>query len=162
LLPCLVANSLYGSIIKLQRFIGPTRHPRTDMWVAKDVGMVIAHSIQNMTKNKTSFFVCTILKASFAPASFQNLVLSNWRMALWQPWQTRHSAQDPHTIIEDPAKELGKTFLMINVNGWHSKWLEVLSLFQSQQVLVGAVQETLVSWKHYLIQLSGYVTFTSP
>ena len=86
--------------------------------------------------------------------------VQGWRLALWQPWRERRMkpSKPQH---QGPSRRPPTLVATYNINGYWSKEVEIGELLGEEQLAVLAIQETLVSVRHYPIQMNGYRAYAS-
>ncbi|KAH9158465.1 Endonuclease/exonuclease/phosphatase [Lactarius sanguifluus] len=87
--------------------------------------------------------------------------VQGWRLALWQPWreqQMKPSKPQPDGLLcHRPPLPVGT----YNINGFWSKMVEIGELLDDEAMAVLALQETLVTARHYPIHMDGYRAYAS-
>ena len=87
--------------------------------------------------------------------------VQGWRLALWQPWRERWMKPpqpQPHRPLLGCLPTSVATY---NANGYLSKVVEIEELLDEESLAVLALQETLVSARHYPLHMQGYRAYTS-
>ena len=85
--------------------------------------------------------------------------VTHWRVALWQPWRERRVEPAKTT---PPKRQLNLAAAATwNINGFWAKQGEVSVFLREQKVAVLALQETLVTAKHYVVRMEGYKCYQS-
>lgn len=152
--------------------------PRTDIWVDSTLAQGLIRVIRKMSALRTPSLV-NCLKETVG-TSYKAKVTSAWRIAIWQPWKDRNVDQPkvmarapviggptkgPNNHSSEQATSSGDrngSILTLNVNGFAKKREQVADLFRKEKVIIGALQETLVSAAHYPLRLSGYTSYSTP
>ncbi|KAF8258018.1 hypothetical protein EI94DRAFT_1542645, partial [Lactarius quietus] len=83
-----------------------------------------------------------------------------WQLALWQPWWERR-LKPTKPQLERPLRRLPTSIVTYNSNGFWSKQVEIDELLVEENVAVLALQETLVSARHYPVHMHGYRAYVS-
>jgi exonuclease III len=86
--------------------------------------------------------------------------VTKWRLALWQPWRERQMTPAKPQPIR-PSQRPPTSIVTFNVNGFHSKKVELDDFLGAEDVAVLALQETLVTARHYPVHMPGYRAYTS-
>lgn len=148
------------------------RNPHMDLWVEKGTGSALINVVrqQNKVRIQEVDRVVTeaqrntsgILRGLKRPGDETRFAaVTHWRIALWQPWRERRLSPAKSTPEREPRASLVNASSW-NINGFWSKRQEVMSFCLAERCAVLALQETLVTRKHYPIQLNGYRVYQSP
>ncbi|KAH7902912.1 Endonuclease/exonuclease/phosphatase, partial [Hygrophoropsis aurantiaca] len=88
---------------------------------------------------------------------------SSWRISIWRSWRDRVQSTNTTTSVKSVLSGAPRNGLLsLNVNGFHSKRVQLEDLLDQERVAVCALQETLVSQNQYPVVLPGYNTFAAP
>lgn len=151
--------SEYQQIVKLQRVVNASTHPRIDMWVRGDLGAALVRELREMTRHRTPSFVRS-LERTARLLDYRSKVCSGWRFAVWQSWRDRRSHSDPQpTRKVKMAFPGGIRLATLNINGFPSKREQVSEFLSKERIAVCALQETLVSVSQYPVRVPGYRTY---
>ncbi|KAA1480191.1 hypothetical protein DENSPDRAFT_741686, partial [Dentipellis sp. KUC8613] len=120
-------------------------------------GSAISRIIREMTKERTPDMLAVLAPERRSSSR----VLSKWRIAAWRPWQDRKGGPAPALAQGISERIVGNTILTLNINGFHSKKLQIVDLLLQMKVAVACFQETRVMDRHYPIRVNGYQTFVS-
>lgn len=147
-----------SQIVKMQRFTGQSRRPRVDMWVKKAGAAALIRLIRDQTRERTFSLVKAMIALGHCEPEFRRSVVGGWRPAIWQSWRDRRVTEisKPEEIGAVP---IGRSIMTLNVNGFHKKKLQLLDIVQNRNVVVLAIQETLVSERNYQVRLPGFDTY---
>ncbi|KAH9024656.1 Endonuclease/exonuclease/phosphatase [Lactarius deliciosus] len=118
------------------------------MWVRKDLGWSLLSTIRDQTKIRMEGWGTLAAIASRDEASS-----SRWRLALWQPWRERR--------MKPSKPQPDGPLRTYNINGFWSKMVEIGELLDKEAMAVLALQETLVTARHYPIHMNGYRSYAS-
>jgi exonuclease III len=172
---------ILNSIVKIKRVSGLNRNPHADLWVRKDQGSSLLSLIRERTKirmkdwgslhsNARRYFEGSPLsrettqdgeESPQAPRDEgRSSRVMQWRLALWQPWRERRMKPAKPQPIR-PLRRPPTSIVTFNVNGFHSKKVEIDDLLGDEDVAVLALQETLVTARHYPVHMPGYRAYTS-
>lgn len=164
-------GELARSIVQIKRVSHLNRNPHMDLWVRKDVGSALISVIRQQNKKRLEGFGSIVRMArqqnvgpppegQRAGNETRSAAVQHWRVTLWQSWRERRLT--PAKPIPPQKLRLNLTTVATwNINGFWSKNDEIKDLLVNEKVAVLALQETLVSRKHYPIQMDGYRVYQS-
>ncbi|KAH8989997.1 hypothetical protein EDB83DRAFT_2239526 [Lactarius deliciosus] len=157
----LCLGDLTDGIVKIKRVSGMNRNLHVDMWVCKDLGWSLLSTIRDRTKIRMEGWGTLAAIASRDEASSRSARVQGWRLALWQPWRERRmkpsKPQPDGPLRRRPPLPVGT----YNINGFWSKMVEIGELLDEEAMAVLALQETLVTARHYPIHMNGYRSYAS-
>ena len=177
---------LAQGVVKIKRVSGLNRNPHADVWVRKDLGSSLLACIRDRTTTRMNEWGTLAAKArrEEGAASHSNVkeeeISVDWpmessppprdeghsarvqgsRLALWQPWRERRMKPAKPLIIR-PSRRPPTAVATYNLNGFWSKLTELSELLDEEDLAVLAIQETLVSDRHYPLHMSGYRAYAS-
>jgi hypothetical protein len=181
-------GELADGIAKVKHVSGLNRNPHADVWVQKDVGSSLLSCICDRTRvcmvdwgslattaRRSKEVVLPnsdvkqeeqteeMLPRTLPPRDEGcSACVQGWRLALWQPWRERRTKPpqpQPHKLL---LGCLPTSVVTYNANGYLSKVVEIEELLDEESVAVLALQETLVTVRHYPLQMQGYRAYTLP
>jgi exonuclease III len=143
-----------------------------DVWVKEGLGSALIQTIRQQNKKHLWEFerVVTeaqrqhfgLLRANWRPGDETRFAaVRHWKVALWQSWRDRRKTP-PNSTPFSPLRQNLTSTVTWNSNGFWSKKEEIEDLLNREKVAVCALQETLVTRKHYPIQMEGYKVYQSP
>ncbi|KAI9453802.1 Endonuclease/exonuclease/phosphatase, partial [Lactarius psammicola] len=161
-------GNMADSIVKIKRVSGLNRHPHADVWVRKSLGSAFLSTIRARTKIRMEDWASQSNltdeedeSTSFPRDDGRSARVQGWRLALWQPWRERRmkpsKPESDRPLRRRPPLAVGT----YNSNGFWSKVVEIGELLDEESMAVLALQETLVSARHYPIHMNGYRCFAS-
>jgi exonuclease III len=152
---------MFASIVALKRVTYRNRNPRIDLWARGETAASLVRIIRQMSRRRTPGLVSCMRENGVLNSGLKmrETPLSNWRIALWRSYIDRQVDAQPQVQW---SRERSYSFMSMNVNGFHSKKLQVEDVLRKEKVAVCALQETLVSDRNYPIRLGDYNTFAIP
>ncbi|KAH9051480.1 Endonuclease/exonuclease/phosphatase, partial [Lactarius vividus] len=162
----LCLGNMADGIVKIKRVSGINQNLHVDMWVRKDLGFSLLSTIRNRTKIHMEGWGTLAMSAVMSTESTLmprdegcSAHVQGWRLALWQSWRerrTKPSKPQPDGLLHRRPPLLVGTY---NINGFWAKMVEVGELLDEEAMAVLALQETLVTARHYPIHMSGYRSY---
>ena len=157
LLKTLLDEGAFKSIVRLKRITGPRRLPRIDMWVKNDLAAHIARAITARSR-LCNLDIVTAFGHLYRKDQSRRPIAS-WRIVPWQAFQDRKPGI--REIEKSPRKSFN-SIMTLNVNGLHTKKVEVMNAMDKHRVAIACLQETLVSNKAYPPAVEGYASYAQP
>jgi endonuclease/exonuclease/phosphatase family metal-dependent hydrolase len=157
-----LTDATLSGIVKVKALRQPNGNPRVDLWVEKRVApefpraMYLRATQRRIGVKHDNRLPLYKLKDFWKPS----LDTKNWRIDYYKPWRDRHPEKS--TRETQPTRKPLTGVATLNVNGWQSRKLEVLTLLDQANLAVLAVQETLVSAKGGAINAPGYAVYDRP
>ncbi|KAF8260945.1 hypothetical protein EI94DRAFT_1893738 [Lactarius quietus] len=157
------------AVVKIKRVSGLNRHPHADLWVRKDRASQLLSLIRERTKIPAShsdvkeeeMLVEMPAESTLPPRDdARSSRVQGWRLALWQPWRERR-LKPAKPQLERLSRRPPTSIVTYNSNGFWSKQVEIDELLIEENVAVLALQETLVSARHYPVHMHGYRAYVS-
>ena len=174
-------GGMSDAIVKIKRVSGLNRHPHADLWVHKSLGSAFLSTIRARTKIRMTDWG-TLAAAVYREEEAgshgsvidqedestppprddgRSVRVQGWRLALWQPWRERRMIPSKPELEGPLRRRPPLTVGTYNSNGFWSKIVEIGELLDEEAMAVLALQETLVSDRHYPLHMQGYRSYTS-
>ncbi|KAF8633649.1 hypothetical protein AX17_004414 [Amanita inopinata Kibby_2008] len=139
------------------------------LWITNLLAASFGREVRNQMGERMPSFLRTLRLTLGAvredlPHLDPDRPVRKWRVAPWQDWHDRHP--NGSMLRWDAWEELGTSLTggsariaSWNVNGFHSKRLQIQTFLKERSVVICTLQETLVSASNYPIRVMGYMTF---
>ena len=147
---------ILAGVIRVENVTQPNGNKRIDMWVRSKVAM----------KLKSAMYLTATARREGVKVDYKyplrellniwypNNRTKHWRIDTYRSWREREVVPtDPRSRSLNPPRRAIATF---NVNGIHSKKIELNHFLTKREIGVIAIQETLVDQNAYSLRLPGY------
>ncbi|KAL6308741.1 Endonuclease/exonuclease/phosphatase, partial [Sparassis latifolia] len=146
------------SIVSIARVTHASKRPRLDLFVRRELGDALKRNIREVYRDVTPV-MRVVLKRHLSYWDRRLKFPWDWRIDVYKPWRDRQSLPTP---ITQEAREEYTSIMTWNVNGFHSKIIEIEDALRTERVAVCAIQETLVNSGAKPLIIQGYNSYTVP
>lgn len=159
-LRAILPKDMSDGILKLNKVTGALGVQRIDMWVSNAIANTLKSALRERTRQRTPYFMKSIKQNHGQLYDGRRQVLSKWRIEPFKPWRDRKA--DPVQPNNPTSSVWRDNVMTLNINGFHSKSVELESLLHKEQISIACIQETLASPDAYPVKFNNYTTFAMP